>query len=179
MALDYPRNNREFASKGMEMADLSCPWTPISSLLREIMYTRSRCLLFSTSKMVHSKHPLTFNSIEKRVHSKHHSSSIQLNLNMSDTNSQPFPATCRALVCPGPGLPLTVQTIPTPDAIPGSVIVRVLASNFEANTAQVPAGEVPRLTIPHSFCPWGQANWACRRRWIRYDCPSSRLAGHA
>ena len=76
---------------------------------------------------------------------------------MSDIQSQPLPSTCRALVCPGPGQPLTVQTIPTPDAVPGSAVVRVLASNVEPNTAFVLSGNVPHLSFPSPFVPGARA----------------------
>jgi D-arabinose 1-dehydrogenase-like Zn-dependent alcohol dehydrogenase len=76
---------------------------------------------------------------------------------MSDTNAQRLPATCRALIFPSAGQPLTVQTIPTPDAVPGSVIVRVLASTVEPATAHILSGEIPSLTVPTPLVLGGKA----------------------
>lgn len=76
---------------------------------------------------------------------------------MSDTKSQPLPSTCRALVCTSVGQPLTVQTIPTPDALPGSVVVRVLASSIEPGTSRILTGELHGLVIPTPYVPGARA----------------------
>lgn len=76
---------------------------------------------------------------------------------MSDTKPQPLPSTRRALVCPAVGQPLIVQTIPTPDAVPGSVIVRILASNVEPAMAKLLSGERSGIAFPTPFIPGSRA----------------------
>jgi D-arabinose 1-dehydrogenase-like Zn-dependent alcohol dehydrogenase len=63
------------------------------------------------------------------------------------------PSICRAIVCTAAGQPLAVQTIPTPDVFPGSVIVRVLACSVEPATAHIQEGGIPGLTLPTPIVP--------------------------
>jgi hypothetical protein len=67
---------------------------------------------------------------------------------MSDTNFHTLPATCRALVCTEIGKPLFVQNVPTPDAIPGSVVIRILVSAVEPGMAELLRGERTGATFP-------------------------------
>lgn len=67
---------------------------------------------------------------------------------MSDTNSHTLSATCRALVCTELGKPLSVQNVPTPDAIPGSVVVRILVSAVEPGMGGLLSGERSGATFP-------------------------------
>ncbi|MCJ1234482.1 hypothetical protein MMC14_002443 [Varicellaria rhodocarpa] len=76
---------------------------------------------------------------------------------MSSTESPSLPSTCRALICPGVGQPLTVQSIPVPNAVPGSVVVRILTSIIEPSTTDVFAGKVEFLTYPTPFVPGARA----------------------
>ena len=48
----------------------------------------------------------------------------------------------RALVCEKKGQPLEVRQIPTPEAVPGSIIVKVLAANLEPNMRKILSGEM-------------------------------------
>jgi len=76
---------------------------------------------------------------------------------MSDNTSQALPCICRAIVCAAASQPLAVQTIPTPDVFPGSVIVRVLACSVEPATAHILEGGIPGLTLPTPFVPGARA----------------------
>ncbi|PSS22746.1 hypothetical protein M430DRAFT_98267 [Amorphotheca resinae ATCC 22711] len=76
---------------------------------------------------------------------------------MSDIKSEPLPSTYRALMCSGVGEPLTIQTLPIPDAVPGSVIVRILASSVHTGIEQMLAGKVAGLSIPTPFVPGTRA----------------------
>lgn len=69
---------------------------------------------------------------------------------MSSTTSQ-LPPTCRALVLPAVGQPLEVQTITTPDAITGSVVVRVLVCGVDATMSNHLQGHTPGLTLSTPF----------------------------
>ena len=76
---------------------------------------------------------------------------------MSDINTQSLPLTCRALIYHGGGQPLSVQAIPTPEAVPGSVIVRILASIIEAGSRDTLAGKGAAITFPSPFVPGARA----------------------
>ena len=52
---------------------------------------------------------------------------------MDEDSSQSVPATMRALVCEDVGQPLTVEIVPVPEAVPGSVLVKVLFTLADAN----------------------------------------------
>lgn len=70
---------------------------------------------------------------------------------MSKTSSKVLPATCQAILCRGNGEPLQFQTVPTPEAIPGSVVVRILAAGVDAHAAANLSGRTPGLTLPTPF----------------------------
>ncbi|MCJ1478104.1 hypothetical protein MMC13_006779 [Lambiella insularis] len=76
---------------------------------------------------------------------------------MSDTKTQSLPPTSRALVCSSPGQPLTLEDVATPNAVPGSVIVRVLASTIEPATSALLAGLHPAFKLPTPFIPGSRA----------------------
>ncbi|MCJ1370774.1 hypothetical protein MMC20_001987 [Loxospora ochrophaea] len=67
--------------------------------------------------------------------------------------SETFPSTCKALICHEVGQPLKFESIPTPDAIPGSVVVRVLTSIVPGNLKDVMSGAVPFLKFPTPMIP--------------------------
>jgi hypothetical protein len=62
-----------------------------------------------------------------------------------------LPPTSRALVSSGLGKPLTVQTVDTPDATPGSVVVHVLACGVDSSTSESLKTGIYGLTIPTPF----------------------------
>ena len=77
---------------------------------------------------------------------------------MSTYQAQGLPATCKGLVCVGQGKPLVVQQIPTPDARPGSVVVRVLAAQFDEHIAKILTTGTPGLAFPPTpFIPGPRA----------------------
>lgn len=67
--------------------------------------------------------------------------------------SQTIPSTSKALVCHAVGQPLSIESVPTPDAVPGSVVVRVLASGVPTNGQKAFAGEIPFLQFPTPIIP--------------------------
>lgn len=69
-----------------------------------------------------------------------------------NTTSPLLPPTCRALICHSPGQ-LSVETIATPDALPGSVVVKVLAALVDPISVQAFAGDVPLAGFPTPFIP--------------------------
>lgn len=62
-----------------------------------------------------------------------------------------LPPTCRALVCSGTGPLLQLKNVPTPEAIPGSVVIRVLAAAVESQLKDNLGGKQYGLTIPTPF----------------------------
>lgn len=58
-----------------------------------------------------------------------------------------LPATCRALVCTELGKPLTIETRPLPEVLPGTVIVRVLATIIESSFKRILEGTVEHLNM--------------------------------
>ena len=67
--------------------------------------------------------------------------------------SSNLPPTCRGLVCGAVGQPLNVESISTPDAVPGSVVVKVLAATVDSTMPEVLKGHIPGLTFPTPFIP--------------------------
>lgn len=76
---------------------------------------------------------------------------------MSTTQTHPLPETCRALVCPGAGGSLEVQTIPTPTAVAGSVVVRIISAVVEPNSKMMLSGHIPGMWFPTPFVPGARA----------------------
>jgi D-arabinose 1-dehydrogenase-like Zn-dependent alcohol dehydrogenase len=72
---------------------------------------------------------------------------------MSNIKSPELPSTCRGLVCRAVGQPLYVESIPTPDAVPGRVVIKVLAATVDSTMPEVLKGHVPGLTFPTPFIP--------------------------
>jgi D-arabinose 1-dehydrogenase-like Zn-dependent alcohol dehydrogenase len=72
---------------------------------------------------------------------------------MSDNESPNLPSTCRGLVCRAVGQPLNLEFIPTPDAVPGSVVIKVLAATVDHTILEVLKGHNPSLTFPTPFIP--------------------------
>ncbi|KAL2161089.1 hypothetical protein VTH06DRAFT_8802 [Thermothelomyces fergusii] len=71
-------------------------------------------------------------------------------------SSTSLPPTMKALTIPDPGQPVQLKTVPTPSAIPGSCVVKILvveASNSILNIVNGAAG----YTIPPNFTPGGHA----------------------
>lgn len=68
-----------------------------------------------------------------------------------------LPATHRALVCCEIGKPLTIESRPVPEILPGSVIVRVLATTIEAAFDRLITGGIPGLTVPTPLVPGSRA----------------------
>jgi threonine dehydrogenase-like Zn-dependent dehydrogenase len=74
---------------------------------------------------------------------------------MSDSGAHQLPSTCKALFFSENAL--TIQDIPTPQAGPGSVLVRVLVSSIEHSLKSLTTGGVPGLTTPSTFVPGARA----------------------
>jgi D-arabinose 1-dehydrogenase-like Zn-dependent alcohol dehydrogenase len=72
---------------------------------------------------------------------------------MSDIKSPDLPSTCRGLVCRAVGQPLNIESIPKPDAVPGSVVIKVLAATVDPTMPEVLKGHIPGLTFPTPFIP--------------------------
>lgn len=66
--------------------------------------------------------------------------------------AQPLPDTMRALVCDGPGQPLVVKTVPTPQLTMGSVVVRVLCVQSQRSLQAILSGKTP-FTFPQPMTP--------------------------
>ena len=62
--------------------------------------------------------------------------------------AQTLPSTCKALVCHAVGQPLKIESVPIPEAVTGSVVVRVLASPVQPNHKEVLDGNIPYLQYP-------------------------------
>ncbi|PGH14749.1 hypothetical protein AJ80_05793 [Polytolypa hystricis UAMH7299] len=70
---------------------------------------------------------------------------------MADPSPEPLPPTMRALVLEAPGESLVLKTLPTPQAVQGSAVVKVLASSLGAHLRQLLSGQV--FTFPTPFVP--------------------------
>jgi len=68
-----------------------------------------------------------------------------------------LPRTCRALVYTGPDKPLELQTIPVPDAVPGSIIVNVIVTGVEHSMGNIISGKVHGITVPSPSIPGTRA----------------------
>lgn len=66
--------------------------------------------------------------------------------------AQPLPETMRALVCDGPGQPLVVKTVPTPQPTMGSVVVKVLCVQSQRSLQAILSGKTP-FTFPQPITP--------------------------
>ena len=62
----------------------------------------------------------------------------------------------RALVTDGPGQPLELRTVPTPEAISGTVVIKVIASLADPNLPRILKGEAG-FTFPSPFTPGGRS----------------------
>ena len=71
--------------------------------------------------------------------------------------SQPLSPTCKALVCNALGQPLKVESVSTPIAIPGSAVVRVLASPIMHTHKNILSGRVPYMQFPIPLIPGSRA----------------------
>ncbi|KAK0723449.1 hypothetical protein B0T26DRAFT_675020 [Lasiosphaeria miniovina] len=68
----------------------------------------------------------------------------------------PLPASMKALVCESVGKPLKLKMIPTPTGIPGSVVIKVLASLADFRIP-INLGGAIGFTFPSDLCPSGRA----------------------
>lgn len=68
----------------------------------------------------------------------------------------PLPQTMRALVCDGPGQPLVVTTVPTPQPTMGSVVVKVECVQSQRSLEGILAGKTP-FTFPRPLTPGNTA----------------------
>lgn len=66
--------------------------------------------------------------------------------------AEPLPETMRALVCAGPGQPLVVQTVPTPQPTMGSVVIKVLCVQSQRSLQGILSGKSP-FTFPQPLTP--------------------------
>lgn len=71
--------------------------------------------------------------------------------------SQTIPSTSKGLVCNARGQPLSIQSVPTPDAIPGSAVIRVLASLIGPNTRSILSGKISFMQFPTPLIPGQRA----------------------
>ncbi|KAK4042209.1 hypothetical protein C8A01DRAFT_33704 [Parachaetomium inaequale] len=67
-----------------------------------------------------------------------------------------LPETMKALVVESPGQPLTLKTVPTPSATPGSCIVKILVVQADDKTPHIIKG-IPGYTFPPNFVPAAHA----------------------
>lgn len=63
-----------------------------------------------------------------------------------------LPETMKALVCEAKGQPLTLKDIPTPQPVPGSVVVKVLAASLDTDLPAILSGH-GFFTFPEPFVP--------------------------
>ncbi|KAK3389904.1 chaperonin 10-like protein [Podospora didyma] len=70
--------------------------------------------------------------------------------------SSHLPAEMKALVCAGVGKPLELKTIPTPTAIPGSVVVKIVAAAADYRIPHMLSGEIG-FTFPSNLTPGSRA----------------------
>lgn len=68
------------------------------------------------------------------------------------TEPEPLPEMMRALVCDGPGQPLVVKTMPTPQPTMGSVIIKVLCIQSQRSLQGILSGKTP-FTFPQPLIP--------------------------
>ncbi len=71
-------------------------------------------------------------------------------------SSPDLPAQMKALICEETGKPLQLKTVPTPEAIPGSCVVRVIAAIADPHMPKILSGQVG-FTFPKNLCPGGKA----------------------
>ena len=76
---------------------------------------------------------------------------------MSTSKPKSLPPHVRAIICNEAGQPLTVEHIPTPQVVPGSVLVKIIAATVETPTIQILSGKAPGLNPPTPFVPGGKA----------------------
>ncbi len=67
-----------------------------------------------------------------------------------------IPAEMKALICDEVGQPLQLRVVPTPEAIPGSCVVHVLAVVADPHTPRILSGKAG-FTFPKNFCPASKA----------------------
>ncbi|KAJ9137437.1 GroES-like protein [Pleurostoma richardsiae] len=72
------------------------------------------------------------------------------------TIPSPLPPTMKALVCEAISQPLTLKDVPTPDPVPGSVVVKVIAALVDQNLPRILSG-VAGFTFPTPMTPGGRA----------------------
>ncbi|KUJ13584.1 GroES-like protein [Mollisia scopiformis] len=75
---------------------------------------------------------------------------------MATTKSQSLPETCRALVCLEKGH-VEVQSVPTPNAVPGSVVVRIISAVVEPVAKSIFSEGLPGLWFPTPYIPGTRA----------------------
>ncbi|CAD6445950.1 59f60e0d-5da3-4039-9d4e-87116aa3c607 [Sclerotinia trifoliorum] len=63
----------------------------------------------------------------------------------------------RALYVEAQGQPFTIKTVPTPQPGPGSLVVKVLATDIDPHLNQIMNGELPYLYVPTPLIPGGRA----------------------
>ncbi|APA08954.1 hypothetical protein SS1G_02792 [Sclerotinia sclerotiorum 1980 UF-70] len=76
---------------------------------------------------------------------------------MSSVTETPLPATMKALYVESQGQPFIVKTVPTPQPSPGSLVVKVLATDIDPEINQIMNGELPYLYVPTPLIPGGRA----------------------
>jgi NADPH:quinone reductase-like Zn-dependent oxidoreductase len=72
---------------------------------------------------------------------------------MPDIKSPNLRSSCRSLVRRAVGQPLNVESLPTPDAVPGSVVIKVLAAAVDSTMPGILTGHAPGITFPTPFIP--------------------------
>jgi len=72
---------------------------------------------------------------------------------MSFTASSSLPATCRAIVYTSTDKPVSVETVNMPEAVPGSLIVKILAANLDTSANKIVTGGLWGLEVPSPSIP--------------------------
>jgi D-arabinose 1-dehydrogenase-like Zn-dependent alcohol dehydrogenase len=72
---------------------------------------------------------------------------------MSTLKSQALPSTFRAILCHNYGQPPKLETLPMPEAIPGSAIVKILATPCQSTQKNLLLSSNPHFTNPRPFIP--------------------------
>ena len=71
--------------------------------------------------------------------------------------SSSLPSTCQALVCQTVGQPLSLESVATPEAVLGSVVVKVIASPVQHNHKNMLSGKIPYMQFPLPMIPGSRA----------------------
>jgi threonine dehydrogenase-like Zn-dependent dehydrogenase len=74
---------------------------------------------------------------------------------MSSSNN--LPETHRAFVCTEVGKPITIESRPVPEPLPGSVVIRVVTTAIESAFKRLVEGGIPGLTVTTPMIPGSRA----------------------